>query len=104
MQRADAPAIGLVAVERARLRQRVLGIEMGEGLDVVFDRRDPVETGAGIFLGRHRAACDFGCGLRRRERGHVGTRQIAGFLWNKRVNEIILDALSLVSLRSQPPP
>ena len=57
------PPLGLVTVERARLRQRMLGIEMDEGLHVAFDRRDPVQAGARIVLGRHRAARDFGSGF-----------------------------------------
>ncbi len=74
VQRANAPATGLVPVERARLRQRVFGIEMGESLNVAFDRLDPAEASGGIFLGRHRAARDVGGSLHRRQRGHVGSR------------------------------
>ena len=57
------PPSRLVAVERARLRQRMLGIEMGEGLHLAFDRRDAVEAGARVFLGRDRAARDCGRGF-----------------------------------------
>ena len=64
MQRAERLARRLALVERARLRQRVFRIEMGEGLDVGLDRRDPVEAGAGIVLGRDGAARDLGGGLR----------------------------------------
>ena len=52
--------LALRAIERTRLRQRVLRIEMGESLDFALDSRDPLEAGARIVFGRNRAARDFG--------------------------------------------
>ena len=50
VQRADRMAVAAALVERAGLRQRILRIEMGESVDLVVDRRDAIEAGAGIFL------------------------------------------------------
>lgn len=44
MQRTDPAAVRFVTVERAGLRNRMLGIEMGEGLNLTLDRGDAVET------------------------------------------------------------
>ena len=38
MQRAEAPAFGLVRVAGARLRQGVIAIEMDEGVHVAIER------------------------------------------------------------------
>ena len=85
--REPAPTLKRAAVERARLRKRMVGIEMREGQHVAFHRRDPVKTGADMLLGRESAARDLGRGFRRRELGRVSTRQVASSLaqgWVKR--------------------
>jgi len=63
VQRADRVSLRAALVERARLRERVLAVEMGECLDLAVEGFDAVEAGAGIFLGRNGAAGDFRCGL-----------------------------------------
>ena len=85
VQRTQRHAPALALVERARLRDGMVGIEMGEGADFRIDRGDTVEAGAGIFLGRDRAARDFGYGMRGSPGGEIGcghvqasvTRQIS---------------------------
>src|SRR5512139_1440296 len=76
VQRADALAICLKPVERARLLECMFGIEMGESLDIAFGGRDLLKTGTRIFFSRHRAARDVGCGLRRCEFDPAGVIQI----------------------------
>ncbi len=53
------PALRAALVERARLREHMVAIEMDERFDLAVELRDAVETGAGILLGRNRAARDF---------------------------------------------
>ncbi len=65
MQRPDRPALRAALVEPARLRQRMLAVEMSERLDLSIERFDAVEAGARIILGRNRAAGDFRAGLAR---------------------------------------
>ena len=66
MQRTDALALALRR-RRARLRHRMLGVEMGEGVHFAL-AADPVETGARVVLGGNRAARDRRGGLGRGER------------------------------------
>src|SRR5262245_6514835 len=94
VQRTEAPAFRLVAVERARLRQRMLGIEVGERLDFALAGRNPVEAGARVFLRGDGAPCDLGDGLRRRELGYVGTCQVRASY------DASADALGTVSCRT----
>jgi hypothetical protein len=77
VQRPDASAVGLVAVERARLGQCMLAIDVDEGLDIGLDRRDAPEAGARVLLGRQRAARDFGSNLRGRQCGRVESGQVS---------------------------
>ena len=65
MQRSDRPALRAALVERARLSEHVLAIEMHECLDLAVDRVNALEAGARIILGRNRAAGDFRGGLGR---------------------------------------
>ena len=58
MQRADRLPVAAALVERARLAQRLVRIEMHEGVHLVVDRCDPFETGADIVFGAHVAAGD----------------------------------------------
>ena len=51
MQRPDRLPVAAALVERARLRQRFIRIEMREGVHLAVDGCDPFETGADIFLG-----------------------------------------------------
>src|SRR5262249_55684799 len=62
-QRAEGVALRAALVERARLRERVLAVEMDERFDLAVESFDAVETSAGIILGRNGAAGDFRCGL-----------------------------------------
>ena len=68
MQRPDRMPLRAALIERARLREHVLAIEMGECLDLALDRVDARETGAGIVLGRDRTAGDFRRHLARGQR------------------------------------
>ena len=68
VQRPDRVALRAALVERARLRERVLAVEMDERLDLAVEGFDAVETGADIILGRNGAAGDFRCGLGRGQR------------------------------------
>ena len=54
----SALAVAAALVERARLRQRLVRIEMDEGVHLVVDRFDPLEAGADILLRAHVAAGD----------------------------------------------
>src|SRR5258706_428330 len=65
VQRSERLALRAALVERARLRERVLAVEMGECLDLAVEGFDAVETGADIILGRNGAAGDFRRGLGR---------------------------------------
>ena len=56
VQRAEPMALKAALVEFARLGKRMLAVEMGEGLDLAVERFDAFEAGAGIVLGRDRAA------------------------------------------------
>ena len=71
MQRADASALGLQAVERPRLRQSMVGVEMNESTHFAIDRGDPIQAGGGVFLGAHQAARDIVRGFRRGEFGQI---------------------------------
>ena len=55
-------------VECARLTEGIAGIEMYEGMYLVVDRRNAVETGTGHFLGGNIAVrytlCNLNCGER----------------------------------------
>ncbi len=68
VQRADRLAVAAALVERARLRQRIVWIEMNEGAYPAVDRRDPLQTGADIGLGADLAAGDTLGGFNRSER------------------------------------
>ena len=46
VQRTDRQAVAAALVERAGLRERVIRIEMGEGVDLAVDRCDALEAGA----------------------------------------------------------
>ena len=71
VQRPGALATGLAAIERTRLRQRVLRIQMDESVDFALDSRNPLQAGARIVLGGNRAARDFRCSLDRCQRSYV---------------------------------
>src|SRR5262249_58251712 len=58
VQRAEGVALRAALVERARLRERVLAVEMDERFDLAVESFDAVETSAGIILGRNGAAGD----------------------------------------------
>ncbi len=75
MQRADRPAASAPLIAFARLRQRELAVEMGERLDGVLSRLDPLEARARNFLGRERAARDLSRGLRGGQRLYVPVGQ-----------------------------
>ena len=59
VQRADRPPALAPFIALARLRQRMLCVEMGEGLHLRLNRRDPVKAGARDFLGRYRTTSRF---------------------------------------------
>ena len=61
-------------VERARLRQRMVGIEADERAHLALDRGDTVETGAGVILGGNHAAGHFGGGFGGGQRSKIGWR------------------------------
>ena len=52
VQRAERVAQRAALVERARLRQHMLAVEMSERPDLAVERVDAIEAGAGIVLGR----------------------------------------------------
>ena len=68
VQRAERVAQHTALVEHARLRKHMLAIEMGERSDLAVERFDASETGAGIGLGRNRAARNFRGSLARGQR------------------------------------
>ena len=68
VQRTERVALHAALVERARLREHMLAIEMGERPDLAVERFDARETGAGIGLGGNRAGGDFGGSLARGQR------------------------------------
>src|SRR5262249_14708165 len=56
VQRAEGVALRAALVERARLRERVLAVEMDERLDLAVEGFNAVEAGADILRGRTGAA------------------------------------------------
>ena len=58
VQRTDRQPIAATLVERARLRERVVTVEMDEGVDLVVERRDAIEAGTDILGRRYRALRD----------------------------------------------
>jgi hypothetical protein len=65
VQRAEGVALRAALVERARLRERVLAVEVDERFDLAVESFDAVETSADIILGRNSATGDFRCSLGR---------------------------------------
>ena len=63
MQRPERKALPAAFVERARLGENVLAIEVNEGLDLAVDCLDAREAGPRIVLSGKRAACEFGRGF-----------------------------------------
>ena len=59
VQRSERVALRAALVERARLRERVLAVEMDERFDLAINRFNAVEAGARIILGRNGTAGDF---------------------------------------------
>src|SRR5262249_39111471 len=79
VQRADRVALRAALIERARLRECMLTVEMGKRLDLAVEGLDAVETGADIILGRNGAAGDFRRGLGRSQFDEfVGHGRLAG--------------------------
>src|SRR3954451_16534299 len=68
VQPTERVALHAALVERPRLREHMLAIEMRERLDLAVERLDARETGARIGLGGNRAGGDFGGGLARGQR------------------------------------
>src|SRR6185437_11694381 len=52
VQRTERLAFAPAFVERARLRARIIGIEMDEGVNRVLARSNPVEAGTDVFFRR----------------------------------------------------
>jgi hypothetical protein len=50
MERAQGAALCAAFIACARLREHMLAVQVRKGFDVAVRRRDPIETGAGIFL------------------------------------------------------
>jgi hypothetical protein len=65
VERPDRPTLRAALVESARLRQRMVDVEMDERLDLTIERFNALQAGARIILGRNRAAGDFRGGLAR---------------------------------------
>ena len=63
MQRSDRAALRPLLIERARLRERMVAVEVSECFDLAIEGFNALEAGAGIILGRNRTAGDFRCGL-----------------------------------------
>ena len=66
MEHPDRLAVAAPLVQRARLHQRVLTVEMHESLHLTVDCLDPLEAGRDVFF---RAQMPFGnrfCGFDRR--------------------------------------
>jgi len=80
VQRADALAICLFAIEFASLLQCVLWIDMDKRVDLAVHCGNPLQAGGYIFLRRNHSARDFVRGFSCRKCGYVGLGQFAGFL------------------------
>lgn len=50
MERAQGAALCAAFIACTRLREHMLAVQVRKGFDVAVRPRDPVETGAGIFL------------------------------------------------------
>ena len=59
VQRTDPLAVGFFAIECAGLRQRMLGIDMDESVDLAVRLRNSSKTGGRKFLGGNRTVRDF---------------------------------------------
>ena len=89
MQRTERATLAAPSVERARLCDDVLAIEMHEGVDFAVDGVDAVETGAGVVLGRERAPGHLGSGLARGQcREPLGAAQAAGLVALSAVDQL----------------
>ena len=80
VQRTDALAISLFLIERSGLHQRVLGIDMGEGLDLTIHLGNALQAGRRIILSRNHAARDFASDFGCRKCGYVRLGQCADSL------------------------
>src|SRR5262249_10849854 len=72
VERTERTTLRAALVEGARLTERGVAIEMGEGADLAVPRVDAIEAGADILLRRERAAGDLRGGFGRGQGRVVG--------------------------------
>jgi hypothetical protein len=79
VQRTDPLAVGFFAIKCAGLRQRMLGIDMNESVDLAVRLRNSSKTGGRKFLGGNRTVRDLSRGFSCRQCGDIRLGQSSGF-------------------------